>query len=394
MASAEFTVTVETRVLEDLAARLRNTRWPQDLDNDDWFYGTNLEYLRELVDYWINHYDWAKWQDEINSFRNYRIEVDGIPIHFIREEGYGPNPIPLILTHGWPWTFWDYSQIIRPLADPGSFGGDPVDAFEVIVPSLPGFGFSTPLRASGMNYWRTADLWHVLMTQTLGFQRFAAQGGDYGAVIASQLAHKYPQSLYGIHVTNAVTPGLFSKPRPWDMFSAAVAALPAEDQDIAIAIERHVASHITTHILSSQTLAYGAHDSPVGLLAWLLERRRAWSDCKGDLESRFSKDHLLTTTMIYWVTSSFVSSVRYYADSARYPWRASHNRTPMFEAPAGLSIFAGDGASLGSALPRLNRLANYNIHYLNRRSSGGHFAPAEEPAALIEDIRATFRDLR
>jgi microsomal epoxide hydrolase len=390
MEPRRFEFSVDGTTLDDLAYRLAHVRWPQDLDNDDWYYGVNRQYLESLVTYWADGYDWAAELAAINAFDHFQVELDGFPIHFIRAPGIGPNPIPIILTHGWPWTFWDYHKVIGPLSDPISHGGDPADAFEVIVPSLPGFGLSTPTPRSGMNYWRTADLWQRLMTDVLGFQRYAAQGGDYGAVVASQLAHKYAASLIGIHVTNAVSPALFANPRPWDMLGGQIRDMPPDRRAAAIAVERNVAAHITTHLLDPQTLAYGAHDSPVGLLAWLLERRRAWSDCNGDVERRFSRDHLLTTAMLYWATGSFVSSVRFYADAARYPWTPSHERKPMFEAPAGITIFRNDGASL----PNPARVANYNAHFYRERASGGHFGPAEEPEAVAEDIRETFRPFR
>jgi len=385
-----FEIRVEPRVIEDLRSRLAAVRWPADVENEDWFYGVNRRYLEELIGYWRNGYDWNQALAEINSFHHYRETLDGYCIHFIREQGCGPKPIPLILTHGWPWTFWDYHRTIRPLADPAAFGADPADAFEVIVPSLPGFGFSVPVPRAGMTYWRTADLWHRLMTERLGFERYAAQGGDFGAVIASQLSHKYAASLVGIHVTNAVSPRLFANDRPWDLLGPQIGALSGEARAAAIRLERNVAAHITTHILDPQTLAYAMHDSPAGMLAWLLERRRAWSDCDGEVERRFSRDHLITTAMIYWVTESFVSSVRYYADSARSKWQPCHDRAPTYEAPAGITLFLKDGASL----PNDERIANYNLHFLEKRDSGGHFGPAEEPAAVVADIRRTFRDLR
>jgi pimeloyl-ACP methyl ester carboxylesterase len=385
-----FEIKAAASIVADLRRRLSTVRWPTDLGNEDWFYGVSRRYLADLVAYWLNSYDWDRALAEINTFAHYREVIDDFPIHFIREAGRGPKPIALILTHGWPWTFWDYHWVIRPLADPAAFGADPADAFEVIVPSLPGFGFSVPVPRTGMTYWKTADLWHRLMTERLGFERYAAQGGDYGAVIASQLAHKYSASLIGIHVTNAVSPQLFANDRPWDLLGRQIGDLPPEQRARAIRTERNVAAHITTHILDPQTLAYAMHDSPVGMLAWLLERRRSWSDCGGQVERRFSKDDLITTAMIYWITGSFVSSVRYYADSARYPWQPSHDRSPMFEAPAGITLFLNDGASL----PNKERLANYNLHFLKERNSGGHFGPAEEPAAVVEDIRQTFRDLR
>ena len=389
-APEKFHIAIGPHVIADLRDRLKRTRWAADFGNDDWSYGTNGDYLRSLVDYWANDFDWVAQQDRINRFDQYRAVVDGIPVHYLLRRGTGPAPIPLVLTHGWPWTFWDFRDLIEPLADPAAHGGDPADAFDVIVPSLPGFGFSTPLRQTGINYWRTADLWHSLMTRTLGYRRFAAHGGDWGAVIAAQLSHKYASDLYGIHVSMPVWPGAFVSERPYDLLGAVLPGLPPEAVPGAIAVERRIASHVTAHILDPQTLAYAMHDSPVGMLAWLLERWRAWSDCGGDVETRFSRDAMLTNATIYWATESFGTSVRFYAEAARNPWQASHARSPAFEAPAGITIFRNDPTTL---FPEVSA-QNYNVHHMVIRDKGGHFAASEEPAAIIEDIRATFRALR
>lgn len=386
----KFTVAVDASVIADLRERLRRTRWARDFGNDDWRYGTNGAYLRSLVEYWADGFDWSAQQDRINRFDHYRTTIDGVPIHYLLRRGTGPAPIPLVLTHGWPWTFWDFRDLIEPLADPAAHGGDAADAFDVIVPSLPGFGFSTPLRQTGINYWRTADLWHRLMTQTLGYRRFAAHGGDWGAVIAAQLSHKYAADLYGIHVTMPVWPGAFVSPRPYDLLGAVLPGLPDEAVPGAIAVERRIASHVTTHILDPQTLAYAMHDSPAGMLAWLLERWRAWSDCGGDVETRFSRDAMLTNATIYWATECFGTSARFYAEAAREPWRASHDRVPPFEAPAGITLFRNDPTTL---FPEVSA-GNYNLHHMVTRDSGGHFGAPEEPAAVVEDIRDTFRALR
>ncbi len=387
-----FRVEVAEAALDDLRHRLKSTRWPDDFANDDWLYGTNATYLRELVDYWIDGYDWRRREREINEFDHYRVDIEGSPIHFIREPGQGPKPIPLILTHGWPWTFWDLNKIIRPLADPASFGADRDDAFEVIVPSLPGFGFSTPLLQPGINFWRTADMWHSLMTQTLGFERFGAQGGDWGALVTAQLGHKYAASLIGIHLTNLVPLTLFNHQRPWDITAGAMVSneLPQVEQQMQLAQQRRIASHVAVQVLDPQTLAYGLHDSPVGLLAWLVERRFTWGDCNGDVESRFSKDHLLTTAMLYWVTNSFVTSARYYAEAAHNPWRPSHDRSPVVEVPAG-ATYLGNDVGRG-AIPEVRE--DFDLRYERSHPSGGHFAPAEEPEVVINDIRETFRPLR
>ncbi len=387
-----FQVDISEETLEELERRLKHANWPDDFANEEWRYGTNAKYLRELVDYWIEGYDWREQEREINAFDHYRVDIEEMPIHFIREPGRGPDPMPLILSHGWPWTFWDLHKIIRPLADPASFGGDADDAFEVIVPSLPGFGFSTPLLQPGINFWRTADLWHSLMTEILGFDRFGAQGGDWGALVTAQLGHKYADSLFGIHLTNLIPLTLFNHQRPWDITAGAMVSteLPSDEQEAQLARQRRIASHVAVQVLDPQTLAYGLHDSPVGLLAWLVERRFTWGDCNGDVESRFSKDHLLTTAMLYWLTNSFVTSARYYAEAAHNPWRPSHDRRPVVEVPAGVTYLGGDVGR--GVIPAVRE--SFDIRYENSHPTGGHFAPAEEPDVVIDDIRATFRPLR
>jgi pimeloyl-ACP methyl ester carboxylesterase len=181
MTKSSFTIDIPQTVIDDMRRRAGATRWPIDFANEGWAYGTNLEYLKELVAYWADGYDWYRHQRVMNEYAHYKTTIEGVPIHFIHEQGKGPNPIPIVLSHGWPWTFWDYEQVIRPLADPAAFGGDARDSFDVVVPSLPGYGFSTPLTVPGINYWRTADLWVELMHKVLGYEKFAAGGGDWGA---------------------------------------------------------------------------------------------------------------------------------------------------------------------------------------------------------------------
>lgn len=386
----QIKVEIANATLQDLKRRVASARIAEDFDNDDWSYGVNGAYLREISHYWANDFDWAAQETKINRYDHFKTEIDSVPIHFLMKKGKGPTPKPLILSHGWPWTFWDFQYVIDPLSDPAAYGGDAADAFDVIVPSLPGFGLSTPLRKSGINFWKTADLWQKLMTETLGYKRYAAHGGDWGAMVTSQLAHKYADSLIGVHVSAPMRLDAFSRARPYDLLGDYIGDLPPDIAAHAIKIERNLASHVAVHMLDPQTLAYAMNDSPVGLLAWLLERRRAWSDCHGDVESRFSKDDLLTNATLYWATESFSTTVRYYTEAARQPWAPSHDRQPVFQAPSGISIFRGDGAGLfaDATVPL------YNAHFVKAHESGGHFAAAEEPEAVIDDIRATFRPLR
>jgi pimeloyl-ACP methyl ester carboxylesterase len=309
----------------------------------------------------------------------------------VHERGRGPNPHPIILSHGWPWTFWDFHKVVGPLTDPGAYGGDPAESFDVVIPSLPGFGFSTPLRKTGVNAWTTADLWARLMTDVLGYQRFAAGGGDWGVIVTSQLGHKYAQRMTGIYLSQ-VGGGLelFANDRPWDPFAETAAGLEGSQRVEFIEWERKFASHVCVHVLDAQTLSYSLHDSPAGLCAWLVQRRRAWSDCGGEVGRCFSKDELIDNVMLYWVTDSFVSSARYYTEAAAYSWTPSHRRSPVVEAPTGYTLFLPDTI----ALPRDWIPAYYNVTYARERESGGHFAPAEQPEAVVEDIRATFRTLR
>jgi pimeloyl-ACP methyl ester carboxylesterase len=381
-----FSVAIAEDSLADLRRRLAAARWTQDFANESWAYGTNGAYLQELVGYWLADYDWRRHERAINSIPQYRTVIDGITIHFQHIRGKGPNSIPLMLTHGWPWTFWDFHKLIGPLTDPESHGLDPADSFDLVVPSLPGYGFSTPLTTPGLNFWSTADLWVQLMDR-LGYRRFATHGGDWGALLSAQLGHKYADRLIGAHIT------LMS---PLDFFSGG--AVPAEDYaegekgwaDRNRQFFMNEAGYYALQCTKPQTAAYALNDSPIGLCSWILEKRRTWSDCGGDVESRFSKDDLLTTVMIYWLTQSYGTSARFYYEAAHRPWRPAHDRTPVVEAPTGVAVF------LNEVVLQPKRWAEryYNLKRWSIFPTGGHFAPMEEPAALIADISAFFRPLR
>ncbi len=387
MQKEPFTITVPEEVLTDLHERLTKVRWAQDFANPNWEYGTNGDYLKELVEYWRDAYDWRKHEQEMNSFAHYKTTIDGIPIHFIHEPGKGPNPTPLILSHGWPWTFWDFHKVIRPLTDPASFGGDPADAFDVIVPSLPGYGFSTPLTTSGINYWRTADLWVKLMQDVLGYDKFAAQGGDWGALITAQLGHKHADKLIGTHVNLMAPLSIFVGSIPEESeYGPGEEGLYERNNHFFTAESGYSALQTT----KPQTLAFALNDSPVGLCSWILEKRRTWSDCDGDVEKRFSKDDLLTTMMIYWITQSFGTSARYYYEATHNPWQPSHDRTPVVESPMGVAVFQKEVI----IMPRKWAEGYYNLKRWTPMPSGGHFAAMEEPQLLVDDVRAHFRSLR
>ncbi len=381
-----FTIDVPDAVLEDLQRRLEITRWPEDFANDDWRYGVNTAYLKELVDYWREGYDWRLREELMNRFSHFRTEIDRMPIHFIHEKGKGPKPMPLIMSHGWPWSFWDYEKIIEPLADPAAYGGDPADAFDVIVPSLPGYGFSTPLRKTGVNFRNTADVWIALMDK-LGYRRFAVQGGDWGSFISAQLGHKYPERTIGVHI-HTPSPLDFLTMRGRDESDFSEVEKPQLEK-----MRRFAAEEIGYMMLQKtkpQTPAIALNDSPAGLLGWIVEKRRRWSDCGGDVESRFSKDELIDTAMIYWVTGSFHTSARYYYEAANDPWRPSHDRTPVVESPTALAIMPGEI----TYPPRKWAERYYNLKQWTEFDSGGHFAVFEEPEAMATDIRKFFAPLR
>jgi pimeloyl-ACP methyl ester carboxylesterase len=390
MTPERFTIAVPDAVLADLKERLARTRWSPDFANETWSYGTNGAWLQELAAYWRDGYDWRRHEADINRFSHYRVTLDGVPVHFIHEPARGVpgrRPLALILSHGWPWTFWDWHKVIGPLADPAAHGGDAADAFEVIVPSLPGFGFSTPLTVPGVDAVRTADLWQRLMVEVLGHARFAAHGGDWGAFVTAQLGHKFADNLVGIHLANGA---------PLDFFQTGWPGPEQYAPDEAGWWERSVRFFADGHGYSAiqstrpQTLSFGLADSPVGLAAWLVEKRRDWSDCGGEVERCYSRDELLTHVMLYWVTQSIGTSARYYAEGVRHPWRPSHDRRPVVDVPTGIVRFDGDVCWW----PRSGMEKAYDIRRWTRVPQGGHFAPIEQPGVLVEELRAFFRPLR
>jgi pimeloyl-ACP methyl ester carboxylesterase len=381
-----FEINIPEGTLEDLTERLRRTRFADDFGNEDWSFGVPGSYLQALVEYWVAHYEWRTQEAAMNQFEHYLAEVAGVPIHFVHERGHGPAPMPLILTHGWPWTFWDYERLIGPLSDPAAFGADPSDAFDVIVPSLPGTAFSSPLRTTGIGVVATADLWLKLMRDTLGYDRFAAAGGDSGAFVTARLGHTYPDSVIGIHLNFPATATMAAlgsvRPEDYSPEEKQWAAGPPHS--------RGTAAHMAVHVEDPQTLAWAMNDSPAGLAAWMVERRRNWSDCEGDVERRFTKDQLLTAVSLYWLTGTFHTSVRYYAESFRRPWPLVHDRFPPIEVPTAVAVFPRELL----VVPRRFMERQANLLRWTVMPRGGHFAPAEEPELMVEDLRAFFRGLR
>ena len=377
-----FVVSVPQSTLDDLKARLARTRWPDEIEGAAWDYGANLTYLKKLADYWLNGFDWRAQEKLLNSFPHFRAEIDGLNIHFIHQRGRGPKPLPLIITHGWPSTFFEMHKIIPMLADPGAHGGEPTDAFDVVAPSLPGYGFSDAPRKRGWTSLKTADLWTKLMSGVLGYERFAAHGGDVGAGVTGRLGLLHPEGVVGIHVTAVVPPYLGPGSSP-------LTAAELEYVEVQQSWEREEDGYGHIQGTRPQTLAYGLNDSPVGLAAWIVEKFRAWSECGGDVERSFTKDELLTNVTLYWATQTINSSIRHYYESR-------HNPQPFTK---GVKITVPCGICLTTEpvdrCPREWAERSYgDIRRFTLLPRGGHFAALEAPSVLAEDIRAFFRSLR
>ena len=378
-----FTIAVEDSVLEDLQQRLADTRWPDEIPNTGWDYGSNLAYLKELVEHWRTKFDWRAQEAKLNAFSHFKSEVDGLDIHFIHEKGKGPNPIPLVITHGWPSCFFEMTKIIPLLADPASHGGDAADSFDVVAPSLPGFGFSDHAQDRGMEVQRVAVMWNKLMTENLGYPKFAAQGGDIGSGVTARLGYAHADTLYGIHLTSITRPTPYLGPGSRPVTDAEQALIAQRDKWFA---DEGGYNHIQG--TKPQTLAYGLNDSPVGLAAWIVEKYRTWSDCGGDVEKSYTKDELLTIVTIYWVTQTISSSTRMYFENQKNLWAMEKDQ--KVPAPAGMAMFPQEI----SKPPREWGERSYDVRRWTEMHSGGHFAALEEPQLLAEEVRAFFRDLR
>lgn len=383
MKTKSFTIKVPQKVLTDLQTRLKRTRWPDEVEGAGWDYGTNLGYMKELTNYWKNKYDWCKQEKALNEFSHFKANVDGFNIHFIHEKGKGPNPTPLLLLHGWPDSFYRFYKIIPMLTDPVKYGGKAEDSFDVIVPSLPGFGFSDrSLKRGGVD---SSELFMRLMTGVLGYEQFSIQGGDGGSPIAQFMANAHPEAVAGIHLTDLGWHNVLTADAP--------NLSPAEHEYLKRLEESSFTEGAYAMIQGTkpQTLAYGLNDSPVALAAWIIEKFRTWSDCGGNIENRFSKDELLTNIMIYWVTQTINSSIRGYYDGMHRQWsegtqdKSSQNN----KVPVGMAIFPKDNPP-----PRETAERFLNVQRFAELSSGGHFAALEVPDLFVQDLRESFGQLR
>ena len=370
-----FRIEVADEILDDLRRRLALTRFSDQIDGAGWDYGTDAAYLRELCRYWEQEYDWRAEERALNRFSQYTTEIDGQRIHFIHQRSSDDGALPLLVTHGWPGSVAEFTKIIEPLTAPGP------DAFHVVAPSLPGYGFSGPTRERGWDTRRVAEAFGGLMAD-LGYRRYGAQGGDWGSMVSSQVALVDPAHVVGIHL-NLVIAG----PPEGEDFSKLTEAEQLGLRDVA-RYQEVDSGYAKIQGTKPQTLGYGLNDSPAGLLAWIVEKFRTWSDCGGDVERSFTRDELLTNVMLYWVTATAHSSARlYYETQKSGRFGAPGER---IEIPTGCAIFPKEIARP----PRRWAERQYNVVHWSEQPRGGHFAALEEPELLVDDVRAFFRPLR
>lgn len=381
MSIERFHIQVSNEILDDLKYRLEQVRWPDQLENIGWEQGTDAGYLKSLVTYWREHFNWRAQESELNRFSQFRSNIDGIDVHFVHERGNGPSPLPIILTHGWPDSYLRYRKLIHLLTDPARYGGNPEDSFDVIVPSLPGFGFSSRPAHGGMNNFHVSELWAKLMTETLGYEKFAAAGGDIGSGVTRYLALSHPELLYGIHLTDiGIIKNILNMQNQENLSKEELLYKRNAQEWIS-----HEGAYMSIQSTKPQTLSYGLSDSPVGLAGWIIEKFRAWSDCNGDLRQGFTEDELLTNIMIYWITNTIGSSTRMYYENI-------NSLPPMgpIEVPAGIALFPADIL----LPPRKWAERNLNIVRWTSMPRGGHFTAMEEPELLADDIREFYRPFR
>ena len=376
-----FQYHVSDAVLDDIRSRVINYPWHEMPDDGGWEYGTNMNYLKKLCAYWVDEFDWRAQEAHINSFSHFKAPVDGIDMHFIREEGSGPNPMPLVISHGWPGSVAEFFDLIEPLAHPEKFGGNVEDAFTVIAPSLPGFGFSgRPPRPYGPR--KMADVFNSLMTNTLGYESYLAQGGDWGGAICSWLGYDHAPACSAIHI-NVLTMRHPDGPQT------------PEEETWSEQFDRDQImqnGYRTQQATRPQTLSYAMMDSPVGIAAWLVEKFNSWSDVENnDIESVYSKDELLTNIMIYITTRTFNSASWIYYGRREEGGRILSPQGHRVEVPTGCAIFP---AEMLNWPPRSYAERIYNIQHWTEMPRGGHFAAMEEPEMLLNDIRKFARTLR
>ena len=384
---ASFEVRISDDSLRDLERRLVNARLAAVESDPGWDLGMNPQYLRQLLAYWRTDFDWRAQERSLNALDHFLATVSGTRLHFVHAKGRGPAPLPLLLTHGFPDSFHRFHKLIPLLTDPASHGADPADAFHVVAPSLPGYGWSEARPGHG-GLFGFGDVLHALMRDVLGYERFGAHGGDWGSTITEQIARSHGGSLVGIHLTDVPFWHAFRKPK------SATAAEKKYLAEIA-GFQKGKGAYALIQGSRPRTLEVGLLDSPAGLAAWIIEKFQEWSDCGGDLETCFTKDELLTNVMVYWTTETIGTSLQPYSDvmgagAVRWMKEAAKNLIGSKSTPAGFAMFPKD---LSSA-PREWAERFFQVSRWTEMPRGGHFAAMEQPELLAEDIRAFFRPLR
>jgi pimeloyl-ACP methyl ester carboxylesterase len=377
-----FSLHVPDAALMDLRERLSRTRLPDQAPGEPWAYGTDVTYMSDLVEYWREHFDWHAQEARLNAFPQYKVRLHDIDLHFLHMPGNGPDPHPLLLSHGWPGSIFEFLELIPRLADPERFGGDPADAFTVVAPSLPGYGLSFTPGQPRFGVEAIADCFAGLMCEVLGYRRFGAQGGDWGSFVTARLGYAYPEHLSGIHLNLMPVrrdPAMLSNPSPEESRFLEELQLWLKEET----------GYQWIQGTRPQTLAFALTDSPAGLAAWIVEKFRAWSDCGGDIEAVFSRDHLLANISLYWFTGAIGSSFWPYYARMHGPW-------PI---PAGEAVTVPTGyCEFPREILRPPRsVVERTFTNLQRWSvmeRGGHFAAMEQPDALAREVREFFRPSR
>jgi len=375
-----FKVEISDKFLQNIYSKVKNYPWHEMPDDGGWAYGANLNYMKEISKYWIEKFDWRKTEEKINKFQNFKSNIDGIDIHFIHEKGSGSNPRPLLLSHGWPGSIVEFLHIIDELSHPEKFGGKEADAFDVVVPSLPGFGFSgRPSRPIGPR--KMASIFNSLMTDTLGYKTYLAQGGDFGGTIATWLACDFPKRLSGIHINILIT-----------RHPDGPQTQEEKDWQERFKKEQRIEDgYRTQQATKPQTLSYAMMDSPVGVAAWIIEKMRGWSDIKdNDIESIYSKDILLSNIMVYLVTKTFNTASWIYYGRREEGGRLLPKEDLPLKVPTAVALFPKEYLEWA---PRSYVERIYNVQRWTEMPKGGHFAALEQPDLLVKDIREFAKSL-
>jgi len=376
----EFEIDIPQDRLDDLRLRLANTRWPGELSSDGgWEAGVPLDYLKNLADYWGTEYDWRAYEALLNEYPQFTTVIDGQTVHFLHVRSPEPDALPLIITHGWPGSIAEFMRVIGPLTDPVRYGGAPADAFHVVAPSLPGFGFSSPLASPGWDTSHVARAWAELMKR-LGYDRYGAQGGDTGSVVSPELGRVDPDHVVGVHVNNL---GTFPSGDP-----AELASLSESDRsrlELMSTWGRDMTGYAMVQSTRPQTISYALTDSPVGQLAWIVEKFKEWTDPNAKLpEDAIDRDLMLTDVSMYWLTGTAGSAARIYFEDAR-TWGQAR---PPSQVPTAVAVFPNDI----TIRPLAER--DHNVVRWTEFSRGGHFAAMEAPDLLVNDMREFFRPFR